>query len=133
MSKGARLRAQRMRIQDPLHTPPSPKRPGEQITLAFTPGACVNTPDAIAAMQKQTHDGLIRMLGRRRRSGISWRHYTGRQAKKFLREAYAQPDPLDSTTSEELADGITQYIAFLDHYGDQAVLIVAFCEAVRPR
>jgi hypothetical protein len=99
-------------------------RPGEEIEVAFIPGATINTAEAIAAMQKQTHDGLIEMLGRRRRSGVSWRHVHGRaEGERFLDDMYGdRPD---------LAWGTDQYRAFLAEHGDEAVLVVAKCEAVR--
>jgi hypothetical protein len=62
-------------------------RPGEEMEIAFMPGATIHTKEAIAAMQKQTHDGLIELLD--------------------------------------------QYRAFLAEYGDESVLVVAECDAVR--
>lgn len=122
MSKGARLRAERARQRNPLLTPWSFPRPGEEIETALMPGATIDTDEAVKAMQKQTHDGLIRMLGPRRRSGIRWHHVHGAaDANRFLTDLYGdRPD-----------DGVDQYRAFLDEYGDQAVLVIAACEAVR--
>lgn len=104
--------------------PPRPRRTRPDVEIAFIPGATINTDEAVAAMQQKTHDGLIEMLGPRRRSGIRWRHVHGRaEAERFLSDMYGdRPD---------LTWGIDQYRAFLAEHGDEAVLIVAECEAVR--
>lgn len=100
-------------------------RPGEDIEIAFMPGATIHTEEAIAAMRKQTHDGLIEMLGQRRRSGVRWRHIHVRaESERFLDDMYG-----DRT---DLAWGTDQYRAFLSQYGDESVLVVAECDAIRP-
>lgn len=121
MSKGERLRAQRAQHRNPLLQPWTFPRPGEELEIAFMPGATIDTDEAVQAMQKKTHDGLIQMLGHRRRSGVRWQHVHGAAAgHKFLDEAYGDLED----------EGLDQYRAFLDEYGDQAVIVVAECRAV---
>ncbi len=98
-------------------------RPGEDIQVAFVPGVTVDDETELAAMRERLHDSLIDMLGRRRRSGIRWRHAVGRdEAERILALMY-EGDP----KWEQIVE---HYFPFLAEHGDSAVLVVAECEAV---
>lgn len=127
MGKAARLRAQKAQQHDPRTTPWSRPRPGENIEVAFLPGCTIHESGAIEDMQRQTHDGVLRMVGNRRRSGIRWQHVHGRaECERVLRELYDDEPAL-------LAEIEGAYFPFLAEHGDNAVMIVAMCDAVVPR
>lgn len=95
----------------------------ESTEIAFMPGITVDKGDAVTRLEQLTHDGLIEMLGPRRRSGIRWRHVHGCVAiERWLIRAYSdRPD---------LIGHVDQYVAFAVEHGDAAVLVVADCDAV---
>lgn len=127
MSKGARLRAEKARQVDPRRTPWSPPRPGEQIEIAFLPGLCLATAEAMLEMRQQTHDGLLDMVGPRRRSGVRWLHAHGRaECARLLRQMYGD-------SAEHWATVETEFLPFLAEHGDAAVMVVAECDAAVPR
>ena len=123
MGKAARLKAAKMRQRNPLITPFPRPAPGEEIFVAFNPGLTVH--DGIEAMKKQTHDDLIRQLGAKRRSGIRWRIVHGpAEAKRLLRLMYS--DDIERWTLV-----VGNYFPFITQHGDETVMIVAECDAIR--
>jgi hypothetical protein len=127
VGKAARLRAQKARQQpDPRTRPWSFPRPGERIEVAFIPGLVLDVPGEVDSMKQRTHDGLLDMLGTRRRSGIRWAVIHGRaESERWLRSAYGE-------SAEDWALAEQHFIPFLAEYGDRSVLIVAHCDAAVP-
>lgn len=105
--------------------------PTRQVEVAVMPGACLNVPEQIEAMKRQTHDGLIDMLGPARCSGVWWKPFYGRAA---CREALDLLYPAEPDRAATVAAGLDQFRAYFDEHGDQCVLIIASCKAyVWPR
>lgn len=92
--------------------------------IEIMPGACVDDEREIAAMRKQTHDGLIDTLGARRRSRVKWMEWRGAGA---AREALHQMYVDDQRGFVPAA--LKQFDDFFTANGDRAVLIIAMCEA----
>ncbi len=91
---------------------------------AAVPAACLNIPDELAYYRQLTHDAVIELSGRRRRSGVTWRTWTGRQE---CRDAFEQlTDALFDETNDENA---AQFLEFFDTYPDTCALVLATVDA----
>jgi hypothetical protein len=98
--------------------------PGK-LEVAFMPGACLDDSGEVSEMLRRTHDGLIRMVGNTRRSGVTWVHYHGGEdCRRRLDSLYA-----DNTVPHVVA-GLDQFRAFFEQAGDRAVLIIASCDVL---
>ena len=84
---------------------------------------CAGEEDIIEA-NKATHDALIRMLGPRRRGGITWRVYVGEAAMDTVGRMAGAPG-----NSPELANYYRRIRAMLREQG--GCLVVASAPAVR--
>lgn len=98
-----------------------PGRPdADDDEVAIMPGACCNTPEQVATMRQQTHDGLLDVVRGRRHGPVQWREWHGREAcTTTLRALYADdPRPVK-------AFGLDQFEAFFTEYPADCVLVVA--------
>ena len=90
------------------------------------PGACIDDPDEIAAMRRQTHDALIDLTrSAKRRGPIAWREVRGGGlCTTTLRALYADDD------RPVTRDGLDLFEAFFREFPDDCVLIVATADVV---
>lgn len=69
--------------------------------------------------RRQTHDGLIALMGASRRGGIQWRQWTGSDASEALNGLWHDATPPD------LADHYRRVAGHLREYGGWLVLAMA--------
>jgi hypothetical protein len=100
---------------------------GVEPEVLIMPGACLNNPDAITAMHKQTHDGIVELTPNVRwRGPVRWEHWHGRTASASALHTFYADDDRPVTPF-----GLDQFDAFFDEHPDSCVLIIASAEVVR--
>lgn len=96
---------------------PHVERLGHDEDLAIVPGWCESAGD-LEATRRSTHDTLIELLGSRRRSGVTWRHYVGADALGAVAE-------LGREGSDEWRAMCAEITRLLNEHGGHLVLATA--------
>lgn len=107
-----------------------PPRPDEELFVVTNMGAAASEADIEEAKQV-THDGLIRGLGPRRRSGVSWQVLPAAESSSFIEEfGHKNAVRVDyghaNVTRAEADAGLLQFLTD----NPDGYLIVAMCEAI---
>ena len=92
-----------------------------QAGIAVNVGVCLNRRRQIRKMQRHTHDILTTLVGDRRRSGVWWLQFHGREvAAPALEQFFPDPIPADLAYLDRIH-------TILNAHPDDTVLVVAAC------